>query len=182
MTRKQLMMTMLFLAAGGLSAAARAGRLDLTLVDPDVVVTQGGTVAAFDATITNTSTATIFLNGDSFDASSPLGSVDDSPFYSNAPLSLTAGQTSGPFELFDVSLNASTPVGTYGGTGNVFSILGGGDENAFADLADTHFEVSVVAAVTQAPEIDAASAGAALTLLLGSLLVVRERRIVSARR
>ena len=127
-----------------LSPVIQADSLDVQLVQSDLTGAPGTTVEFF-ATITNPSTTdTIYLNGDSSSTSTPLLTVDDAPFFSNAPLFLIPGASSGPFELFDVIIDPSTPANTY--TGNVFSILGGADGGAgtaFDDLADASFAVTV---------------------------------------
>jgi hypothetical protein len=162
-------------------ATAYAQNLDVTLVDPNQTVTQGTTSIAFDATIFNPSaTETIYLNGDAATTSSPFLTVDDTPFFNNAPLSLAPGQSSGTIELFDVDLAAATTTGTY--ALNSFSILGGADGGTFSlfnDLADAQFSVTVNSAATvSAPEIDPSSATSAIALLVGCLTVLRGRRSV----
>jgi len=179
MTTQKVVFTVLALAAAVyLAPSTRAQSLDVTLIDADQTVSQGTTVIDFEATVFNpSSTATIYLNDGSGTTSSPVLAVDDSPFFVNAPLSLAPGQSSGPFELFAVDLAATAALGSY--TGNVFSIQGGADGGsftAFNDLADTKFSVSVTGTTMAAPEIDPASAMSALTLLLGSLAVLRGRR------
>lgn len=165
-------------AAVCLAPSTQAQSLDVTLIDANQAVTQGTTVVDFEATVFNpSSTDTIYLNDGSGTTSSPLLFVDDSPFFTNAPLSLAPGQSSGPFELFAVDLASTAAVGSY--TGNVFSIQGGtdgGSFTAFNDLADTKFSLSVTGSTTSVPEIDPASAMSALTLLLGGLAVLRGRR------
>jgi hypothetical protein len=161
---------------------AHAQSLELVLTDPDQTVTQGTATVAFDATVSNPTTDTIYLNGDASATDSPYLSVDDSPFFANAPISLAPGASSGPFELFDVDLAANTPVGTY--TSNTFSILGGADGGTlsdFFDLGDADFSITVdPATATMAPEIDPEGAFTALTLLAGCLLVLRGRRVRGA--
>jgi hypothetical protein len=159
-------------------ATAYAQTLDVTLIDPNPVVTQGTTSIAFDATIFNPSTTdTIYLNGDAATTSSPFLTVDDTPFFNNAPLSLAPGQSSGKIELFDVDLAAATTTDTY--ALNTFSILGGADGGTFSlfnDLADAQFSVTVSSATTvSAPEIDPSSAASAIMLLIGCLTVLRGR-------
>jgi hypothetical protein len=153
-------------------SVASAQSLDVTLSDPTMTVTQGTTAVDFYATITDPSaTATVYLNGDSSTTSTSFLTVDDTPFFNNAPLSLAPGQSSGLLELFAVDLPANTPQGMY--SGNVFSILGGADGNAVNDVADVHFSVDVTpSTVAQAPEIEPASAIGSLTLLAGCIAVL----------
>jgi PEP-CTERM motif-containing protein len=155
----------LFLCVGIIPARAEP-LLDLRLINPDQMVTQGTTALAFDATILNPSaTNTVYLNGDASATSSTLLTVDDSPFFLDAPLSLAPGESSGPFELFDVTLSSAAPVGTY--SLNAFSILGGADGGTFSDfsdIADATFSVTVSPSVISVPEPDS------LILTLGGLI------------
>jgi hypothetical protein len=177
-TQKVVFAALALAAAVCLAPSTRAQSLDVTIIDANQTVTQGTTVVDFEATVFNPSaTATIYLNDGSGTTSSPFLVVDDSPFFTNAPLSLAPGQSSGPFELFAVDLASTTAAGSY--SGNLFSIQGGADGGsftAFNDLADANFSVSVTGATTTVPEIDPASAMSALTLLLGGLTVLRGRR------
>ena len=182
MNRQQMVLTGLALAGlAWLATRVQAQSLDVTLVNPDVTVTQGTTVVDFYATITNpnpSGMAPIYLNGDSSTTSSLFLTVDDTPFDDNAPLSLFSGQSNGatPIELFTLDLSPSTAAGTY--SGNVFSILGGADGGAgtaFGDLADAKFAVTVTAGMS-APEIDPRPAAAAVTMLLCCIAILRGRR------
>jgi hypothetical protein len=151
-------------------STARAQSLDVTLTDADPVVTQGTASVAFDATITNMTGSTIFLNGDNPTTGSPFLTVNDNPFFANAPISLAPGATSGSFEMFDVNISPSALPGTY--NNNVFSILGGALSSSVNDVADAMYSVTVASA----PEIDSTSAPAALTLLFGLIAVYAGRR------
>jgi hypothetical protein len=178
MNTQRLVFTALALAAAlGLATLTRAQTLDLTLLDANQTVTQGTTVVDFDATVFNPSTtATIYLNDASGTTASPFLSVDDSPFFANAPLSLAPGQNSGPFELFAVDLATNTAPGNY--LGNGFEIQGGADSGnftAFANLANATFSVTVASSMVAAPEFDPALAMSGLALLLGTLAVWRSR-------
>src|SRR5215813_1186619 len=82
-------------------AAAHADSIGITLTQIDQTGVAGRTVT-FQATLTNLTTNTIFLNGDSGTTSSTLLTVDDNPFLTNAPLTLAPGASSGPFDLFSV--------------------------------------------------------------------------------
>jgi hypothetical protein len=84
------------------------------------------TVVDFDATITNSSSTTIYLNDAGGTTTSSFLSVNDSPFFANATVSLAPGQTSGPFELYAVDLAKNTSLGSY--VGNGFEIQGGPTE------------------------------------------------------
>lgn len=132
-----------------LAPASRADSLNVTLTQANQTVVLGTTTVAFDATISNpSSTDTIYLNGDSWTTSNLFLTVDDAPFFNNAPLFLDPGASSGPFELFDVLLDPNTTAGDY--SLNFFSIFGGADGGAgtaFDDLVDANFSVDVTSPV-----------------------------------
>lgn len=149
MTRTLVWLLAIAVAGAFLAVCAQADSLTVTLTQVSQSTTPGSTVT-FDATVTNTSsTDTTFLNGDSWITSSPLLTIDDTPFLANFPLSLPPGESSGPLALFDVIIDPSAIPQTY--DFNSFSILGGSDENSFDAIGTTNFSVSV-ANVTATPE------------------------------
>ncbi len=110
-----------------------------------------GDLLAFFGTMTNVSTTdTIFLN--SIGSTSGTGNLnpDVGPFFVNAPLFLAPGDVSGPFEIFDVSIDPAIPDGPY--LGSTVSIQGGADSGTFDDLADVNFDVQVGSPATATPE------------------------------
>ena len=113
-----------------------------------------GDTLVFNVTLTNSSaTDQIWLNGISATGGFPFLTIDVSPFNSNAPLFLDPMASSGPFELFDVTINPGTPDGPY--IGNFVSIQGGPDAGmgtAFDDLVDISFDVQVQSATEGVPE------------------------------
>jgi hypothetical protein len=166
----------ILLLAAGLSPAVRADTIQANLVDASLEGAPGDTLA-FLATLANPSdTDTIYLNGAGSTAASPFLSVDTSPFDVNAPLSLTPGEVSGPFELFDVTIDPSAPAGPY--IGSFVSIQGGADAGqgtAFDDLADISFDVDVAGA-SPVPE-----PGTAVPISLGlfAIFAIARRRTLS---
>jgi len=123
-----------FLLAG---TAAKADPLSIVLSTPY----QSGLtpdVFSFNATVTNTSGSTVYLNGDSFYVDSPL-TVDDSPYLSGYPLSLGAGDSASGV-LFNVGAPLGTPVGLYTG---YFDITGGADNLAGDTVGEANFDVYV---------------------------------------
>jgi hypothetical protein len=158
------------LALTGVKAShADSVNINVTLTQSIQTVTQGTTSVAFDAMISNPSADTIYLNGDSWTTSSAFLAVDDAPFNNNAPLSLVAGASTAPFEIFDVLLGTNTPAGTYGGT---FSILGGTDGATLNDLADANFSITVASPPVVVPEPGFLIPS---VLAIGAVLVIRQR-------
>jgi hypothetical protein len=105
------------------------------------------TTLEFTGTLSNPGTTVVFLNGDVnfLDQSMTL---DDSPFFNFAPLSLAGGASyNGPF--FDVDVYPTTPSGIYPGT---FTIQGGANDNAFDNLATADFTVKVTGSAVAVPE------------------------------
>ncbi len=123
-----------FLLAG---TAGKADPITITL-NPAFQVAGDTGVVEFDATITNNTDITLFLNGDNTFVDSPL-SVDDSPYNNNFPLSLASG-ASFTGELFDVDVPIGTPVGLYAG---YFQIIGGPDDTGQYGLGTADFDVQV---------------------------------------
>ena len=128
------------LATGFLCSTARADSVDITLTDSTLTGYAGG-ILTFYATLTNVSSGTIYLNGDSFTTSSLFLTLNDSPFVMNAPLSLAAGQSSGPFALFQIFIARGATSATYGF--NTFTILGGTNNSSFNQVGSTQFTVNV---------------------------------------
>jgi hypothetical protein len=155
------------------SFLTRADSLDVTLTESTESVTAGTTVAAFDATITNPSEDTVYLNSDFVTTDSLLVNVDDTPFLVNAPVSVGPGASSGLFEIFDVDLDPLLPPGSYHGVFTIYGGADGGAGTASDDLADANFTVDVVSPIVSTPE------PATLPLLamgLAALAFVRRRQ------
>jgi hypothetical protein len=153
-SRKHLLLFSLMLLPFLLAAtSAKATPLSLTLSSP-FQNTGPGELVTFNATVTNTTNAVVFLNGDDFSLDAPL-TLDDSSYLNNFPLSL------GPLvsftgTLFTVDAPLGTSPGLYAG---VFDITGGGDGSANAVIASANFDVFVT------PEPSS-------ILLLGSGLII----------
>jgi len=120
-------------------AGARAD-INITFDDPNQTGTAGQTLN-FLGTITNNDATPIFLNGDSLTFGLSDATVSDN-FFTNVPISLAAGASSGHIDLFDVTLaNPETnPLGIYKGT---YGLLGGIDGGASDNLAQASFSVTV---------------------------------------
>ena len=130
-----LSLTTLCLLAVG--TAAKADSLTIALISPPQIGS-GGEVLSFDATVTNITGSTVYLNGDNTYVDSPLA-VDDSPYNNNYPLFLDAGD-SYTGVLFNVDLPADTPVGDYAG---YFDIVGGATGSSQDIVGEADFDVVV---------------------------------------
>jgi hypothetical protein len=139
----------LFVVAATLLLSTRtfADTIGLSLTAPVQSGTAGSTVS-FVATVSapGTNGGTVFLNGDSFDVTSPLV-LDDSGFFFTFPLSLDPGDSfSGT--LFSIALPSNLAAGLYTGS---FEILGGAD-GAFDTLGSVDFQVNVAPTASTVPE------------------------------
>jgi hypothetical protein len=121
-----------------LGPSSRADGVDVTV--SSVSGTAGSTVEAV-GTITNDTGETIDLNGDSFSVSMPTLALDDLDFFNNAPFFLDPGASSGPFDIFAITISPTAAPGTVGP--NIFQVLGGPDGNTFDVLGTATFNVEV---------------------------------------
>ena len=146
MNRKLALAVMFVIPTFGFSpVAAHADSVTFTLTDTVVSISSStGGVAIYEATVSapTSNGADVFLNGDSFNVPLPL-TLDDTDFYSNAPLLLAPGHSS-VFDIFTVSVPQGTVAGDYAGS---FTILGG----ATGTSSDTLGTVDFVTAVTPEP-------------------------------
>jgi hypothetical protein len=130
------------LAVGG----ARAGIITITLDDPNQFGIPGETLNFF-GTITNTDTTLgdqpVFLNSDSLNFTLTDATVVDN-FYTNVPLDLAEGESSGDIDLFDITLaNPETnPFGKYSGSYVLLGGMDGGADTASDNLAQVDFTVT----------------------------------------
>jgi hypothetical protein len=100
-----------------LVGTAKADSLTITLASPYQI--GPGPVFEFDATVTNDSSKTVYLNG-YFTFVNPALTLDATP-YESFPLTLGAGDSYTGL-LFDVDVPSGTPLGLYTG---YFDITGG---------------------------------------------------------
>jgi PEP-CTERM motif len=160
----------MFLVAIALLSAslAHADTLTFSLTSPnqDVPVT-GGTVT-YDATVSApaSNVAAVFLNGDSFNVTSPI-TLNDSDFFNDFPLSLAPG-TSFTGDLFALTAPSGTSPADYLGT---FTLLGGANGNVSNTLGTVDFSLTANVATTPEPS----SVALLATGLLGMAGVVRKR-------
>jgi len=133
-----------------LAPRAKADDFSITL-SQDGTVLPGGMVD-FDATITNTSSGTLFINGDEFSATFPL-SLDDTNFVIyfllGPAVSLDSGQSLTDVDVFTVTVDPTALPGNYGGS---YGFTGGADEFAGDELGSAEFNVVVSSASLPVPE------------------------------
>jgi PEP-CTERM motif len=127
---------------------AYADSIDITLMQPTESGASGSTLT-FDVSLTNLTSSTIFLNGAAATTSSSSLVMNDNPFLTNAPISLAAGASSGPFAASTVFISPGTPPGSF--SANTFSVLGG-SQTSFDVIGSTGFSVQVSADPSPAPE------------------------------
>jgi opacity protein-like surface antigen len=128
------------LTMGLSSAAAYADSVTFTLTNPIGYVPATGGSLTYDATVSAPASngAAVFLNGDSFNITSPV-TLDDSDFFNNFPLFLAPG-TSFTGDLFVLTVPSGTPIGsTYLGT---FTLMGGANGGADNVLGTEGFSVT----------------------------------------
>jgi hypothetical protein len=133
-----------------LAAVAAAHGSTLLTVSFSIPTQSGnpGDLLQFSGSLTNNTGSTVFINSDSF-TFAISGAVDDSPFLTNAPISLPAFGSSGSFEFLQVLIPLSQPGGTYDGT---FDVLGGASDTQQDLLGSAAFHVTVNSASPSVPE------------------------------
>ncbi len=149
MTRRSLFIILLVTVIAFMVVPATAQDIGIVL-SQSTLTGAAGTTLTFDATLTNLSSSTIFLNGDSYTTVSPSLTVSVNPFLSNTPLSLAAGASGGAFAIFTVTIAPSLAPGVY--SLNDFTIIGGLSGTDFNVLGSTNFTVDVVSATSVVPE------------------------------
>ena len=87
----------------------------------------------------NTGATALFLNEDSVNITAPL-TLDDTKFFLNTPLFLTANQ-SVTAPILDVTVPLSAAFGTYPGS---FTVLGGSTATDIMNIGSANFALNVV--------------------------------------
>ena len=157
-------------------AAPRAAQAQLTLTLTSAAQTGPASGAFhFAGTLTNSTAAEVFLNGDSPTFNGP-GTIDDSAFLNNAPVSLgPAGGGSDTYtgSFFDIILPSSAAPGTYFGT---CTVLGGPTANDLMTVGTEDFLVTVSPSPAVPEASTTVSLGLLLALGLGGLVVAARRK------
>lgn len=155
------------------TVAAHADSVTFTLLNPVQSTTTAGSTLSFNATVfaPTTNTGREYLNGDSFNVTSPLV-LDDTPFFTAYPAYLDAGQSFTGL-LFTIRVPSGTQAKSYSSN---FYLLGGATANTYSTLGIQAFTVNVTAPAAVTPEPSS-------LLLLGtgmmSAVAAFRRRVVS---
>ena len=130
-----------------LTVPALADPIKITLATPSVTAGPGS-VLTFLGTVSTTSTAPIFLNGDALDPDFPLVG-DDTPFYTN--FFVVDANDPVTDSLFTITLPTTLAAGTYRGS---LAILGGTTADSLDLLSSVSFQIVSPAAsgVSPVPE------------------------------
>jgi len=125
---------------GALTAAAHADTVTFTMVDSTGDIPSSGGSLTYEATVSAplSNGAAVFLNGVSFDITSPI-ILADTDFFADFPFFLAPGTTF-TGDLFVLTAAPGTLPNTYLGA---FTLLGGADGNASNDLGTADFNVVV---------------------------------------
>jgi hypothetical protein len=158
---KRLYPLLLFMAALA-CMPAKADSLTISL-DSSTLSGSPGSEVEFFGTLTNNTGADLFLNADSFNlAGFDPSAIDDSPFFTNAPLFLAPGANTGDIGLFNITIPDPFATNSYPGS---FQILGGATEDDQTVIGTADFVVNVQP-VSAVPEPSSLSMlGLAATLL-----------------
>ncbi len=141
--KKTLLCTLMLATLG--TVAAKADSVTISFDQPVQSASAGDTLEFF-GTITNNSSSTIFLNGDTVTLDGLSFTINDQ-FFSTVPFSLDPGTSSGDIELFDVTVSdpLADPGALYSG---FYTLTGGAAGDAQDVLGSESFAVDTTAAST----------------------------------
>jgi hypothetical protein len=134
------------IALTALAVAGAQADINITLDHPNQTGGAGQTLSFFGV-ITNTDAnpgdAPIFLNSDSLTFTLNSATVADN-FFTNVPIKLGPGASSGDIDLFDVTLAKpeTDPLGTYTGSYELIGGADGGNLSGQDNLAQANFSVN----------------------------------------
>jgi len=133
----------------GVSSAAFASAITVTL-DSTTLSGLPGAVVTFTGTLANTTGVTENLNNANLSGLLPSFTGDVTPFFNNAPLFLTANQSTASIGLFTVTIPNVIAPGPYTG---FFSVFGGPGVNDQTLLGSSPtFTVNVTSTAPGTPE------------------------------
>jgi hypothetical protein len=126
--------------------------VNITFDAPNQTGNPGQTLKFFgEITNPGTDTAAVFLNIDSFNLALDSGDYTLTDDFNNTPTSLGAGETSGPIELFEITLSELFP-GNFGVASGTYGLVGGedGGDNSGSDvLGEQSFSIDVESATPE---------------------------------
>jgi hypothetical protein len=127
-----------------LTAGLRADGVNVTLVQSTESGSVGDTLT-FEGTVSNPSTTdTVFVNGGDINVAEPFLSADNTDLF-NVLMSYAPGASSGPVDLFTMTILAGATPGTYTES---LDLTGGSDGSAQDILSTDSFTVVVTPEVT----------------------------------
>jgi hypothetical protein len=138
--RKSVNRALCLIVLLALSVAASQASILIAFDNPFQIGKPGNTLT-FTGVVSNGGSGTVFLNSDTLNLLGGNFAVNDL-FFSNVPISLDPGQSSGTIDLFEVHVSDPFPdaPGLYTGT---YSVLGGVDFNAQVVVGQSDFSVTV---------------------------------------
>jgi hypothetical protein len=148
MSFKRLFFCLALLLGAGRVWTAQADPLVFTPTGPTVFSVTTGTTLSFAGTLTNAGQPTVFISTAPVSGLSGLPNFTVIAGFLNTPLSLAAGESIGPTELFRVSVPLGATPGIYNFT---FTVLGGSGPDQFNVLATQTYSMNVEAAPVPEP-------------------------------
>ena len=131
------------LIAWMMTTASIPGAATVLFPQPVVQVVPGQTGILVFANLTNTDPVnTEYFNADEINLAGPFIVTDE--FFTNVPLSLGPGQSSGPIELFQVDVPDGTPIGLYTGTYDLQGGVGTNNQSNFDVIESQVFSINVI--------------------------------------
>jgi hypothetical protein len=135
-----------------------------------------GSGVTFSGTLSNTASFVIFLNSAGLNLAGAFTPADEDlmPFFTDAPLFLSASASTSTIDLFTLQEPSPFATGSYSGT---FTILGGADGNAMDVVGSAGFTIQVVnATAVPEPSPGALIVGSGVSMLIAAIVSRRMSR------
>lgn len=134
------------------SLGSSASSIQITLSAPDQMGSPGQTLQFFGVlTDTTSDPKPIYLNSDSFTFSLNASDYTLTDNFASLPLSLSAGQSSGALDLFDITLANTALAGIYHGAYGLVGGEDGGTGTGMNNLGQASFSATVTTATVPEP-------------------------------
>ncbi len=163
---RRLIQATVLVSALTLPFLAHADTVSIVL-DQSTLSGAPGSALSFTGTLSNTSSATVFLTGADFSIANSFLTTDASPLLLNGPASLDASQMTASIELFDIGIPDPFPSGP-GSYSGFFDIFGGPTSTDQNLIGLAQFTVVVQPQMTGVPE----PSTLCLALLVGCALLL----------